>query len=443
MPISFRISRWNPLTARPPARALAPRSLFLAGVLAAIASLQACFNSGETESPYTVPAGESLQNIQLETEADGTILVLAQASMYFSHEDPQDDFDRIPRSRNLQTYAYRRSKGVWTATPFKNLQRNPNAFPVLIPEPSGRFQALIWDYTGINRFVFREGGWTGRKPMSPPAGVEQNGGFGIRNWTRHPNIGAENDSSLLFIHSEFWEGTSVTETLNGRRTFLDTLLFFPTAYHVGRTFQGTVGHEYSADGRDVEARFVYYYWKSGDATARKTLLGDRMFNEGFFSPFEGNPALYITAEAGIRIMPLGVDGKPGTDFVLRSLPARKDIDSVWIMEPLFAPDSAGCIHVLDYFAAKSLLPAGFVHRNTCREGSMDTLPVPQPVSGRNYNIHSTKMRVGPSGSPLAAFILQEVDTGRLNVYANDYGRTWLYLAELRDGKWVLEVVTER
>lgn len=408
--------------------------------ISAACLLQACFVGGAYDSPYTVPAGESFDALHLEVEEDGTVLLLAQTAMYFGHEDPQTFWDSVPQRRNYQTILLRRSEGVWSEKPFKNLQRDLSSFPALSPDPAGRFHALVWDYKSAVRYVFRDGKWEPGKALGLPPYFGSYSYDPWRNWSRHPHIALENDSTAHFITTVYGIASEASTHPGGGRTFLDTSYFLPAAFHVEPAFRAAFGSEqpFYREGRTPEFshRIVYYFWPAGADTAGKRILHEQQTpGEGVFVRNRDHTTLYYSTFQGIEEIRLDPRGAPAAARVH----PRPDTSRQGIS--LFAADSLGCIHRFGYDPSADMTVSRMVHRNDC-SGITDTLPIPPAPAGRAHMVHSSKFRIQPSGSPMAAFLVREMSDRSRN-FGERYQPTWIYLAEWKGGKWVLELVTRK
>lgn len=401
--------------------------------------LLGCFGSDVGDSPFTIHKGEVFERLQLEIEPDGTVLILAQAAMYMAHNDPQTDWDRRIQVQNYHSSIYRRTTGGWNATSFKNIQERPHAFPALLPAPDGIFQAFIWDGGQIKRMAHSDGSWNRIPGTEWPAWIEEGGTFGSQNWTRHPRIAVAGQNLLLTLHEHWDKGRWVSEGA-GRKVHLDTGWFSSTAFHTApryRALLGTCANAYIDEKMGFTTDPCYNIWREGDIRADRILLGSvKGAMDGFFSPYRGGTAIFIPTQAGTFIFSLDGDGKvTGSDTV----PTPKD---EFILGPMIASDSAGCIHGLNYQPGTAAAWVTYIHWNSCDEKALDTLAVPNPEPGRQYHGAAVKLRLAPDGTPTAALIVQEVTPFPLDVVSS-VPPSFLFLAELRGGKWILERVAER
>lgn len=409
-----------------------------------------CFGSEPDDSPYTLPRGESVESIQLEIEPDGTRLIMSQVGMYMAHNDPDpaDPWSYQVYAHNFRSILHRRSTGGWSATAFKNLQPNASAFPTLIPDKDGRFQAFISDGGEIKRYAFGNGGWNRGAGTEWPRWIEHWGGFGAgQNWKRHPRIAVAGENLLLTVHDE-WDGGIKFWVMEGkeRRVELgDSGSLDPLAFHVGSGFRSLAARAYvqqignAREGYKSVVELQYHRWKEGDGRSEKVVLDTlESLGDSFFAPYQGGTALFAAGLDLLRIYSLDDSGRvDGRDTV--HLP----VDTA-TYNPIIAPDPDGCLHGLAWIPDTGKTSVRYAHWNSCAPGEKDTLSVPKPNPARFYLGNHANLRIAPDGTPVAAVLLREADLTDPSHQSQSWSDpTYLYLAEFRAGAWHLEKVDER
>lgn len=423
----------------------------LRGLLAfAAAGLPGCFGGGEEANPFTLPKGEVLSEAHLEVAPDGSILLLGESRMLYAHHNPVHEWDKRLETRNLHSILYRRSNGVWTATPFKNLQREQNSFPILIPVPGAGYQALVWDTRALKRYGFKNGAWTRRQSLELPYELQHPNMMSVGNWQRHPRLAWTSDSTWL--QADYTENsergsatTRVLEMPSARPVQVDTgnltlltlhgegahraLFGYVTLFTPNRTYP---------DSSEYRTRWSYWRWREGDTVAARHDLDLDMatgYFQSFFGPYRGRTALFLANQTEFRIYPLDASGIPGEPQVV-PIPGDGRV-----IATLFAPDTAGCIHGLDYVTTRENTRPSFVHWNTCRPGT-DTLHLDGLAPGKPLSVEA-RLRVDHDGNPIVALSVQENIPEPRNIYGEQYYPSWLLFARLEQGAWTTEIVASR
>lgn len=410
--------------------------------------LVGCFGSEPDDSPYTLPRGEFFHSIQLEIEPDGTPLILSQVGMLMAHNDPDPEIphDFQVSAQNFRSIIHRRSTGGWSATAFKNLQEYPNAFPTLIPDAEGGFQAFLSDGGEIKRYVFGNGGWNRAPGTEWPMYIDywgrQSSGT---NWNRHPRIAVAGADLLLTLHTDWGNGSFwVMEGKNRRVELTDSSNLDPLAFHVGDGFRSlaAIGHVRqsgnSRDGFTYTSEIQYYRWAAGATKAeRQSLGGLESMSEAFFSRYRGGTALFVPNRTTVAIYPLDDSGRlTGRE----SVPLPEAVQSYF---PIFAADTAGCLHGLNALPNIGEGSLRYLHLNSCGEAA-DTLSLPKPDAGKSYTSGQINLRMAPDGTPVAALLVRQMQPfDSTSIFQNWSDPTFLYLAEFRAGGWIVEKVDER
>lgn len=420
-------------------------------LLLAAAGLPGCFGGGEDADPYTLPKGEILANPSLEVEPDGSVLLLAQSRMLYAHNNPVEEWDRGIRSRNRHSILYRRSNGSWNATPFKNLQREDNSFPALLPVPGAGYQALVWDAQVLKRYAFKDGAWSRRQTLTLPYETQHPGMMASGNWRRHPSLAWTSDTTWLqadYIYrpNEGSYETRLLEMPSGRAVRVDTGSLSLLSLHGDGALRSVFGYvtrmlrnKSHPDSVEYRTMWSYWRWRAGDTAATRHVLDLDMatgYFQSFFSTFRGRTALFLANQTEFRIYPLDASGAPGEPEII-------DIPNDGrVLLSLFAPDTAGCIHGLDYVDNMSKRRPTFIHWNTCRPG-LDTLGLDGLAPSKALSVDA-RLRVDFSGNPIVALAVQEtLDQPDRTIYGESYLPSWLLFARLEQGAWTTEIVDSR
>lgn len=420
------------------------RPLRLACVLASATLVTACFYGGGEDNPYTVPAGEKIESVQLEIEPDGTPILLARVAMAYRHQKPVYEWDTVPQTRNLQSIAFRRMTGGWSATSFKNLQENTSSLPFLLRVPGRGYQALVDDRQGIRRYAWQDGAWL-RKPLdlSPPSYRFQSE-FGYGNFRSLSSLAMADDSTEVSISQNYHYDELQIEVLETRRPKIRLPSRIRVqVLHAEPGFRAFFGYEQlnEVDSRGYtmssQSRPVYLHWSPGDtAVQRVNLDTSDGLSQARFGDYQGKTALYVTRRSGLRILSLGGTGKPESEVTIRFVE-----DGFPSQFHDIVIDSTDCIHGLETESDSAFAIRRFLYHNDCSPDPADTLALPAASSGGFLSAFSTQLRVTAGGKAMAAFILREGVQGRNGSYT--LFRSGLYFAEKRNGRWVVELVQER
>lgn len=415
--------------------------LALAGAMAASLGLQGCFESAEVDSPYSVPAGKSIETARLEIEPDGTVLILAQAGMFYSHKQPLTEEEKIPQLRNLESIVYRRTAGGWSATSFKNLQSNSNSLPILIPDAQGRINALVWNSTYIRRYRYMNGAWNLRPKADYPEFFNYMTVFSDRNWGRNPYLGIESDSALLTVEN-IYEGVGygllVRDGAVGKPFKLGTAGgAMPMTLHVGADYRTlvTVSSQYMEMKDNSPPQLHLFRWRRGDTVPDKYLLAEGNVLDCFISPYRGGTGLFALQDSVFHAFRLDAEGRPDSG-------TRTDAPmAAQRGAPMFAADPAGCYKGLEEVTDPERRVPAFIPWNTCREADTASLVLPLVADPKGYyRTTSMKVRLDASGRILAALVMTRGETDMDRGYSKPFQPSFLFFAELRDGKWTVETV---
>src|SRR5688572_16739164 len=84
--------------------------------------LAACVSEEGIE--YDIPAGEQVQDLQLQIDADGTPVLLVGEGMFYTTKARLEPWDVKYSQPNVQSVALTRTAGGWKRHPFRNVKRN-------------------------------------------------------------------------------------------------------------------------------------------------------------------------------------------------------------------------------------------------------------------------------------------------------------------------------
>lgn len=409
--------------------------------MAASLGLQGCFESAEVDSPYSVPAGKTIESARLEIEPDGTVLILAQAGMFYSHKQPLTEEEKIPQLRNLESIVYRRTAGGWSATSFKNLQSNSNSLPILIPDAQGRINALVWNSAYIRRYRFMDGAWNLRPKADYPEFFNHMTVFSDRNWGRNPYLGIESDSAFVMV-DHFYESGSTGLVIRDRTAGKSFRIgsqwgHMPMTLHVGADYRAlvTMKNQYREMNDSSLPQLTLYRWRRGDTVPDKYLLAEGNVRDCFISPYRGGTGFFALQDSIFHAFRLDAEGRPDSGTRTDApLSAQRGM-------PMFAADPAGCYKGLEEVTDPERRVPVFIPWNTCREADTASLVLPLVADPKGYyRTTSMKVRLDASGRILAALVMTRGETDMDRGYYKPFQPSFLFFAELRDGKWTVETV---
>lgn len=452
----------------PAFRNASSRGAALAVPLLACLALQGCFSPVE-EPEYNVKKGEMISGFDMEVEPDGSILLLAQIGMYYSREGAPSDYELS----NLHTVLFRRAKGAWSATPFKNLQSEQDFFPSFILDRDGGYRVLVLDVGRAKSYGLQGNRWTPQATLRRARSFAGNSWRSDRNWNRSLQIGYKDDTTLYQV---FWEddGTAKLRESRGLQE-VHTLGFgfVPLAFHAGNGYSALIGMERTTSDSGTVSHLALQLWREDPKNMSYFLLDGLISpydtldlprngfdnrnewliwpSEVFFAPYRNGTGLYYCREVDCRILSLDSSGLPAGIDVPDADPKSLKVDP----SSKIAPDTDGCLHGVEQFFERdskdAIIPQGgnvraagsVVVWDACRR-KKDTVAIWESPTGKNFSLVSRRFRILPDGSPVIAALVQEEELFPSQTRAEaPLGRTWLILAERKQGVWSTEVVYSR
>ena len=429
--------------------------------------LSSCL-SGEG-SEYDVPAGEMVQKLQLQIDADGTPVLLADVAMFYGTKARLQPWESPYSLANVQTIAFTRTAGGWNKHAFRNVRREGSLSSLLIRNHKEEVRAIIADRTVRTLFERNGGDWT-RKTASKAFG-------GYTFQTVPISSGAqanlmEGDGAWRSIIYDYEDQKIKGLRSDGTSFALDTGMNIMLLGAVTRAeFNMVLGakHEFNENGsrNDRESGLFSYAWSLGaaDPGPRKRKISDRNFASLYFARIEGQDRMYghvppdTLAEFSMEgeelvfraDLDLPIDRKPGLQTVPLAdskLDTRMEPkpDSRIPGEAALMVDPSGCVHYIKTLVRPSGVwgdPGGqtvYTHGSTCRAG-VDTLVLPEPDTTHAYQTELTEFRFSPQGELMVGLF-------QIRAPRDPLKNTWgaapsrIYLARLKDRTWELESIAE-
>jgi hypothetical protein len=444
----------NPL----PKSGRAPCAVVLSAIL-----LIAC--TGEDGPTFEIPAGERLQSIQLELDADGTPHILAQVGMYYSTTDELPVWQSRYNLSNIQSVVFSRQAGEWKRHGFRNLQDNQSARSALARNAGGRIQPLIADNGEFNLYTRDGSGWVLK--ASKPMNLEGNWEMFSHSYLQGrggPAMVMVGDHDWRYIVREYAHNTTQLRGHDGSRITLDSgWEFNPLDIHYGKGFTMLIGKVWPQsfpvfEGSTMNAIPLPYIttlsWNGEDKNPeiRKRIL-NRNFGSVHFAKVGDEDRLYgITLPDTVEEYVLN-----GEDLVFRkrlTLP-KASFDTGFIAEyrnPVnIAVDPAGCIHQIETRPMDSdfnpnnpyypVTPSAYFHWSSCRPGA-DTLALPSPAPDTAaFSRELSEFRYAADGTAMVALAVRIVGKDQYNREDKPFA-SWLYLGRLSGTRWEWEKVAE-
>lgn len=431
--------------------------------------LSSCLS--EEGGEYDVPAGEMVQKLQLQIDADGTPVLLAEVAMFYGTKAPLQSWENPYIQRNVQAIAYTRTVGGWTKHPFRNVRQDGNLTSLLVRDYQEEVRAIVADRTVQSLFERNGGHWT-RKTAS-----KASSGYTFQSLPLSSGVQAvlmDGDGawqSLIFNY----EDSKLKVMDNDGSTFaLDTGMNILLLGAVSRAeFNMVLGAKQEineTDSRDESGSGLFSYaWSlgAGDPGPRKRKISDRNFSALFFAKVGGQDRMYglvppdTLAEFTMqgeelvfrRDLDLPIDRKPGSKMDPITAPVTvPNTDTLTVPKPdSRIPDEAelmvdpsGCVHYIKTLYRPSVIPGEpgkqpvYTHGSTCRAG-VDTLVLPEPDTIYAYQSQLTGFRFSPQGELMVGLyqIRAPKDPGK---YGWGAAPSRIYLARLKDRTWELESI---
>lgn len=443
----------------PPRFRKAPFSVVLLSLL-----LASC--TSEDGHEYDVPAGEQVQKLKLEVDADGTPVLVAEVAMFYTTKARLQTWEPKYIQANTQSIAYTGTAGGWKKHPFRNI--GWSGLSQLVRNAKGELRTIIADRRTFSLYGRNAGDWIRKSAYKVPDG------FGYQTMTLSDGRSAvimEGDSEWQSLIWNYETQRMEVRRNDGAAFPLDSGFNIRLLNTVSRPdFNMVLGVKQSVIDTAPQngppplvSELVSYAWSPGgqDPKPRKRMIAPRNFASLFFAKVEGEERMYgfvppdTLAEFSMRGEEL--------DFL-------RDIDlpdlrvTGTILDPNLYPinrtardsgissisdllvDAAGCIHYIHrHFDSwgdpnfQGVQPV-YSHSSTCRTG-VDTLLLPLPDTVYSYQPTLTGFRFSPQGEMMVGLFQQRVPKGPYE-YDTGVAPSWIYLARLKGRTWEWEKIAE-
>ncbi len=369
---------------------------------------------------YDVPARRQVGNLQMDVDADGTPVILADIAMNFGTTEKRREWDPLFMNRNTQTVAYTLAAGKWESHGFRNLTTQYVSEPFLARNAEGGLQALVWDQQRLSLYARKGSDWVVRHTRRLPDLESQS-----FNW------GFSQDSRIALVGDSGWN--AITPLVNGHgselrdngglRMPLDSgFNFTPLCYLSGRERIGAVGLEYmdSQNPSGAPPDLVWFEWSSdfSSAAPRRTLI-EKQSGAYFASFVSVGGRIRLWTNSSMDPDKMALWDKTDTGFTVKeylTIPHSRN-DSLGGPAGEYGPlalDGQGCMHKLaitggyDSRIGNPGQPPTviMIHRSSCGETG-DTLNIPSPPSIHPVVITTQVFRAGPDGTLSVAVVLTE------------------------------------
>ncbi|HKP97907.1 MAG TPA: hypothetical protein VJ385_19380 [Fibrobacteria bacterium] len=426
-------------------------------VLASL-GLGACSSPDEPE--YDVPERSRILGAQLEVDADGTPVVIAQVGMNYGTQAPRGEWDPAYVTRNVETVVYAGTGGAWKAHPFRNLQRSYEGRPLLVRNAAGRLQPLVWNRQRLSLYARSGDDWI-LKSTSLVDDPYRMHDFGAPYQNGYGNVSLLGDSGWQAMAPFQERPAAVVMTSDGRRFVLDTMVQFnPMGFFYGKTANLAVGtlNQYSYSSTGPNPSLVCYSWDPDHPASkpvRNTLLdsGDAYSLPAGYSlsagKVLGEDRIYVyTRSDSLAEFALRGDGfvrLSGIDLRV-PVPGKDSLSgSRVLVRPSIGPDR--CVHTLGALESRAssqympTSPISFLHTSSCLTGK-DTLALPEQLRVQDAYTTLSEMRFSPQGEPM---VLLTTVKSPPQFHGGDVsiGPSWIVLARRTEtGKWEIEKIAE-
>jgi hypothetical protein len=410
--------------------------------------------STEDGPEYDIPAGQRILFAQLETDADGTPLILAEVGMYYGTHDKREEWEPEINLSNAQSILFSKRGGTWSPHPFRNLQNGYSVQSMLARNASGSVQPLIWDRRKLTLFGRAGDGWIPRSIVRLDDDTRY---YSVNSVSRDaPSLALVGDSAWHSVSYSYGDNRIQVDRSDGTSFALDSGAWFrPMAYYSGRDFNMAVGTRSNNRHPESLPALVSYRWSLDPAhpDPKAQFLSDVPgIYSGFFATSEGEARFYgmhgdTLLEFDLRGEDLvferthvlgGTDGEPSVNGTVR----------FYYQYP--APD--GCMHGF----AQALSEAGrkadsmgvvtqsvpvLLHASSCGEDA-DTLIQPaETAEVPGYRTVSSP-RFTADGRPMVLVTVLK-SSGIYTTDGDSREPSWIYLATMNPaGKWDWELIAK-
>jgi hypothetical protein len=446
-----------------PARWLA---LACAGALGAGLLLCGCTTDDGPE--YDIPAGERVLSAQLEADADGSPMILAEVGMYYGTRDKLQQWDPKYKLSNMQSILFTKRNGKWSSHPFRNLQEPYGPQALFARNGAGGIQPLIWDRLKLTLFARAGEDWV---PRAITRLDEKAGHFSL-------GYGAPGAYHLALVGDSAWEATVLVPDRdnlirigrNDGTTFtLDSGFWFqPLGYRTGRDYNMVVGQrsalyrsDYSPTGGEPypTPALVAYRWSldpehpdpriqivDGRPYPAGAFFGSADGEERFYENYGDSVVVFAVREGELVYLQTQVLGE-------NELGENDGAPAKTGPSPYYSlyPDHQGCMQGFtqvypdrgygpDYQSGPTVL-----YRSSCASG-VDTLSLPAELEKVPGYPSFFGPRFTADGRPMLLLTLVKTSTRFFNEISTEdepKNPSWIYLAtKSASGQWEWEQVAQ-
>ncbi len=412
---------------------------------------------------FDIPAGEELQGIQLELDADGTPHILSQVGMFYTTMADLPVWESRYNLSNVQSVVFSKDAGVWKRHGFRNLQAPGGTRSLLVRNADGRVQPMVASNGDFDLYARDGSGWIRR--ASKPVDIEENLSYAYLQGRGGRTMVLIGDHDWQYIVRNYADNTTQLKGNDGTRITLDSgSEFYSMEIHYGKGFNMVVGKvwpQYVPTGpNDIgpysqpNPYISILSWKMGDKNPnlRKRVL-ERNFSSVHFAKVQGEDRLYGIAFPD-TVEEYALRGEDLVFLKRLSLP-KPSTDTGFMAEvrdpSIIAVDPAGCIHQMetrDTFPNPDLnknysgpVHSTYIHWSSCRQG-MDTLALPSPAPDTTASIKElSEFRYAADGTAMVALVVRIVSNENFSREDKPYP-SWLYLGRLSGGVWEWEKIAE-
>ncbi|HLP42889.1 MAG TPA: hypothetical protein VK465_15375, partial [Fibrobacteria bacterium] len=432
-------------------------------LLLAATALWGCTAPEENDNPFTRFRGEVFQSLQLEVDTGGDLLVMTGLGMIYEYQGKDSAQVGSTRTRNYHSVLYRRTKGSWSATPFRNISDGLFYLPSLVSDAEGRYHAFIKDAEKILRYRYEGSEWV----RAEADRHESTQGVILGGSESHlRTIAPKNDSGVVFCLRTREEGVEVHGVAGGGGSFI-----LDTNQSTGITeirampgFIGVLGDKHALNGEETwkgANRWLpaYWYWHPDDSVATAVILPGSNIEQVRFASYRNGLGIFMVLPDGFYLQPLSSDGTPEERIFLAERNFRQmALDTVmddasksaeapeWNTRPQsfsqVEVDAKGCVHTLltqqPYWTfdkeGNMNYVSGLFYANSCSQRREEEIPLPTNGPGDPWvENHAANMHIDAEDKVRVA-ILQHAGIMYADV-SYTYAPSRLLIAELGKEGW--------
>ena len=403
---------------------------------------------------YDVPVRNQVISAQLELDADGSPLILAEVAMYYGTKAKLGEFDPKYKSLNAQAVLYSAANGTWSGHSFRNLASPYNGSSFLARNAKGQVQPLILDR---NRFtLYAPGGAaTGTWTANAVNAITDDLRYGSFSYTGPAGI------NMVLAGDSGWQ--TVVERYDriprlelvsstGARVVMDSLIQFqPRTYIPGKEINRVFGSVPMDESgvpdslRRYRSQLICYSWNIAAQVpvVRKQTL-DTSGSLNTVDPFRiaGEDRFYSQASPDSMVE----FALRGDSIVrVRKIEIHRDAGPGSLTMSGGTPNPAGCLYDLLPIVPDPDPSVGFGLTSSC-SSAVDSLPIPPEPRAAGARSQGLSMRFDAAGDPVLVFPFVKSNEaifhsdGSIPAGDGSIGPSWIYLARKRNGKWEWEQV---